>query len=130
MREGPAASLSWRNNATSTKQRVMTTTGPAWRCSTWRASSRLPPYLYCHTEPEEESKQPTRRTFPFELVAVVRGRVYVVQVQLGALVQLVREQGAFAAVQCQTDVWGGQLLLRLLAGVHGVVWRKRGDIRR
>lgn len=54
-------------------------------------------------------------TFPFKLVAVVRRRVDALQVQLGALVQLVGEEGAVAAVQRQTDVWSCKLLLCLLS---------------
>lgn len=56
----------------------------------------------------------TLLTFPLKLVAVVGRRVDAVQVQLGAFIQLIGQEGAFAVVQGQTDVWSCKLLLCLL----------------
>lgn len=62
-------------------------------------------------------------TFPFKLVAVVWRRVNAVQVQLGAFVQLIGEEGAIAAVQRQTDVWSCKLLLCLLSLDAWISWQ-------
>lgn len=64
----------------------------------------------------------TLLTFPLKLVAVVGRRVDAVQVQLGAFIQLIGQEGAFAAVQRQTDVWSCKLLLCLLSLAGWISW--------
>lgn len=64
----------------------------------------------------------TLLTFPLKLVAVVGRRVDAVQVQLGAFIQLIGQEGAFAAVQRQTDVWSRKLLLCLLSLAGWISW--------
>lgn len=59
-------------------------------------------------------------TFPFKLIAVVRRRVNVIEVQLCTFIQLIREDGTFTAIKCKTDVWSCKLFLWLLAMVYWI----------
>lgn len=61
-------------------------------------------------------------TFPLKLIAIVRWCVNVIEVQLCTFIQLVREKRTFAVVECETDIGGCELLLRLLAVSLCIVW--------
>lgn len=66
-------------------------------------------------------------TFPFKLIAVVRGCVNVIKVQLCTFIQLVRENRTFTAIKCKTDVWSCKLFLCLLAMVYWIALGRYQD---